>query len=130
MHIICVHVAPILSTRSPKAVVKQNLCPLHYLTIGGAFLCRRRAANSFTNRHELNIKTFRTKKFPRFHAKLNEILDINQRLPVTTSGLSLNIKATDIEYVHLHNHDFQDTFNFFCFVNNIIVKHAFLPFQR
>ena len=93
MHIICVHVAPILSTRSPKAVVKQNLCPLHYLTsIGGAFLCRRRAANSFPNRHELK-KTLRTKKFPRFHARLNEILDINQRLPVTSSGFSLNIKA-------------------------------------
>ena len=75
-------------------------------------MCRRRAANSFTNRHELK-KTFWTRKFPRFHARLNEILDINQRLPVTSSGFSLNIKAKELEYMHLHNHDFQDTFHFF-----------------
>ena len=94
-------------------------------------MCRRRAANSFTNRHELK-KTFWTRKFPRFHARLNEILDINQRLPVTSSGFSLNIKARYIyiEYMHLHFMIFETFFTFFCLVNNIIVKHAFLPFPR
>ena len=78
-------------------------------------MCRRRAANSFTNRHELK-KTFWTRKFPRFHARLNEILDINQRLPVTSSGFSLNIKARYIYRIHaLALHDFRDIFHFFLF---------------